>query len=202
MNLATQILILISLVGSLPIERQVVPVINAQVVRLISDRSICSGFIIADSYIATAKHCIGPNSNGHFEAIFSDGISESFQAVASGGPTQDDDYAILKGDTRRITPVRVAKYSPSNWSHCTFIGFGGGSQMALKSLCEVLGLPEATGLIPLLATAIRGDSGSEVFDDNNEVFGILVRSAFPETSIAKAVDIQRVKLALEKLGVN
>lgn len=158
---------------------------------VVSIENHCTGFIMPNNLVFTAKHCVVENEavNGPVSVYFFDGLMGSFRIVATGAEMDSRDWAILAGDTRGIEPFQFKRTPLKDGTACGHVGHGGGSPRQLGILCNVIKAKDQDGYIYLSDSSIGGDSGSPVFDlDTFEVFGIIVRSAYPMPK-GYAVDI-------------
>jgi V8-like Glu-specific endopeptidase len=161
---------------------------------------LCSGFIASPGLVVTAKHCLHGYSTASI--TFYDSQVLRFEVAAVGKDEETNDFAILKGQTRGITPMALAPVPPYYGTPCNVIGYA-GTPNQMETRCrtegEVIGV---SGLLALHATLEHGDSGSMVIDERGQVLGVAVRTAFPMFETGQAVDIQRVKAVLEKLNAS
>lgn len=141
----------------------------------------CSGFVAQKDIVVTARHCIDGPFGLQFQTLpvlFADQRHADFTVLASGtGEAWDEDWAILKGDTKDVIPHELAKEQPEPFTGCYSLGYGGGSPLQMQSNA-VLDDGTEEGLLRLYQEIIGGDSGSALFNaDTGEVIGIVVRSS-------------------------
>lgn len=149
----------------------------------------CSGFIGFPNVVITAAHCIDGVEDVQ-QVRFYDGLKGDFKVIKIGEPDHTD-FALLLGDTRGIDPLPLAKKPPAYGERCYSIGHGGGNPKQMLLPCETrppLPIPWHR-YVGLHSNIIGGDSGSFVANEEDEVFGIIVRSSFP-VPVALAVKIR------------
>ena len=193
-SVAISICVPVLLMAALAVNREEVAVSVPQVVQI---NESCSGFIADYGFVVTARHCIDGMPLASIK--FYDGLRIPFVVAKIGKDMDTFDYAVLTGDTRGITPLKITAKIPAEGELCAHIGHGGASPQQLMIRCQVgANTGYMRGYIKLNSTAIGGDSGSMVINDNEEVFGILVRSRFP-VPITLAVRASHARKAIQDL---
>lgn len=167
----------------------------------------CTGFILADGYVATANHCMEPadtNKPGDKQIVtLFDGSKETFTLVAKGN-ADEKDYALLKGNTHGIAPAPVALLSPPVDSTVRAVGYGGG-QSGLNSLHMTIGAYEGEyppGYMKSSIVVLPGDSGGPLLDEEGNICGINVRTGYPIPVglSVKAFYVVQAMVAYERKG--
>ena len=164
----------------------------------------CSATLIDDDLVLTAGHCMSSNSacNNHFFAfnyymedsrflttMTSDDVYSCAEIIVQrvtgggfgGGNGEQHDYAIFRLDRpatphHQPAPVRQNFNPMQPGDEVTVIGFGSGLPAKIDSGGWVIdGRPGILDYFSATTDTFGGNSGSGVFDENNEVIGILVR---------------------------
>jgi hypothetical protein len=145
------------------------------VVKIKEDCGMCTGWVAAPGIIITAQHCLGVNMTAVFEGL--PGHPESQLTVERAGSYPIDeasDILILKGDTRGVTPFKLA--IPSSGDLCLAAGYGGIDNHEKVTACIYTGQKDPFCDLQLFLGDIDyGDSGGPILNRNEEVIGMSVQ---------------------------
>lgn len=160
----------------------------------------CTGFIIGMDMIATAAHCVDDMGPGDRVAVYFTNNEMQMFSIIKRGSVDENDYAILAGNTGKRDAVVLSKKEVDTGTQCYSVGYGGHAPLQMNSPCELIPRDifnllylQAAGLV------IPGDSGGPAFDsDTGEVIGIVVRTKAP-IPIGEFVEISRLQKAIDSL---
>lgn len=153
-----------------------VPVIHKSIVKVSYG---CSGFIVEPGIVITASHCIRRGKKISVE--FYDHKSGPFDVLYQGRTGTENDFAILKGNTRNLPNMILSKRKPVFLDRIWHYGYGGRPNqwatpgMYLRNECTTTGCEHY-----ISCSIIPGDSGGPVvMYDSEEVIGVVHSSYWP-----------------------
>jgi V8-like Glu-specific endopeptidase len=159
----------------------------------------CSGFLVGPDLLVTAGHCgvntgeVRNSSEDYCEAytwmfdfyahtntkrvpkknVYK--CKEIIYATVIGDDVGSQDFTLLRLD-RPVTgrkPLKLAKESPAIYERVKMLGHPMGLPMKLTDKAEIFSLNNGRSFLTNL-DAFSGNSGSPVFNDRDEVIGVLV----------------------------
>lgn len=173
-----------------------------QVVLITSPCSRCSGFVVANGFVATAAHCASFKGE-RLDVTFTNGKTEQFTVVVfkkNFRGFSPEDVAILKGPTLGIHPIPLVKpHKGAQW--CVTMGWGGelgkdGNPVQRVSLCRLDDKHyDRAGLIAGHGEVDHGDSGGPTLIDRGAIglnesiaaFDLPLFWSVPSSSISAAL---------------
>ncbi len=149
----------------------------------------CTGFLVAPDLIATAGHCINAGGCPAKAIILNYQINENNEApyttknenifyckeVLRREVSEEQDYALVRLDRAviNISPLSLATTSPNVGDALFTIGHPSGLPKKISAGATVLEVK--TNYLKTNTDSYGGSSGSPLFNQHNQVVGILVR---------------------------
>lgn len=149
----------------------------------------CTGFLVAPDLLATAGHCINAGGCSAKAIIFNYQMNEKNEApyttqkenifyckeVLSREESEEQDYALIRLDraVTNISPLSLATTPPEVGDSTFTIGHPSGLPKKISAGATVLETKK--NFFKTNTDSYGGSSGSPLFNQNNQVIGILVR---------------------------
>lgn len=149
----------------------------------------CTGFLVAPDLVATAGHCVSPGGCPSKAILFNYQLNEKNEApystqaenvfyckeVLAREVSEQQDYALIRLDRAitNITPLVLANSIPAVGESLFTIGHPSGLPKKISAGATVLEIKN--GFFKTNTDSYGGSSGSPLFNQNNQVIGILVR---------------------------
>lgn len=142
------------------------------VVHIMTVRGRCTGWVVGKNKVVTAAHCVlGLGNDPEVTVEFQSGATAAFHAVYTN---EETDVAVLRGDTGKYRPFKVAR-NPKIPELCLVITLRGGHQLILPCVAQKLTRDLLPKRLALRAEVLTGDSGSPVIGRRNEVIGMITQ---------------------------
>jgi hypothetical protein len=149
------------------------------IVQILTNCSSCTGFVVGKNRFITAAHCFEGHGLTKIHAVFFNGYKTELTLIKRGSrfTRDDEDVAVLSGDTGNISPFSISNqcrkpesiiecgYGINHVQKCT-LGFGGRKDRQYPS-----------GMYTFKGHAEYGDSGGPVINEEGRVVGMITQLA-------------------------